>query len=57
MQYDNGDVYDGEWKNDKKSGQGRVDEEGIGVLKYGDGEKYEGQWRDDQRSGKGSLPQ
>lgn len=35
-----GDVYEGEWKEDKAHG--------FGVYYYADGAKYEGEWRDDK---------
>jgi hypothetical protein len=45
MQYENNDKYNGEWKEDKKQGQG--------VCQYADGDKYEGGWEDNKRSGEG----
>lgn len=50
--YSNGDVYDGDWREDRKEGNG------IGVVKVGrmvykNGDCYEGQWSDDMRNGKG----
>ena len=35
--YPNGDIYQGEWLNDLKDGQG--------VLKYADGHIYDGTWK------------
>ena len=35
----NGDIYEGEWKEDKRHG--------YGVLLKSDGGKYEGNWKDD----------
>jgi len=44
--YLNGDVYDGEWKNDKKHG--------IGTQTFKEkGDKYEGMWRENKMDGKG----
>lgn len=40
-------VYDGEWKEDKRSGQG--------VLIWEDGKKYDGKWKEDQINGKGAM--
>ena len=42
-----GDKYVGEWKDDKKHGQG--------TYNYAGGEKYVGEWRDNERHGKGTL--
>ncbi len=39
--------YWGEWKDDKRSGQG--------IYNWGNGLKYEGQWEDDKRNGEGTL--
>lgn len=44
--YLNGDIYDGEWKYDKKHG--------YGVYTFLDkGSKYEGTWKEDKMDGKG----
>ena len=46
--YINGDVYDGEWKADKRHGHG--------TYTYADtGSRYVGSWRDGQRNGHGEL--
>jgi len=45
MQYHNGDVYEGQWNNDDKTGYGK--------MTYEDGDNYEGQWRNNERDGKG----
>jgi hypothetical protein len=45
MQYSNGDVYEGQWKNDDRTGYGK--------LNYVSGNKYEGQWNNNERDGKG----
>ena len=37
--YSNGDMYDGEWSNDKKNG--------IGKYTLNDGSEIEGEWKDD----------
>lgn len=42
-----GDVYDGEWKDDKMHGKGE--------RRYANGEVYDGEWKDDERNGKGVL--
>lgn len=47
MHYSNGDVYIGEWKNNKK--------DGIGVYSYASGDKYEGEYRYGIRHGQGSY--
>jgi hypothetical protein len=65
----NGDVYDGDWSNDKPNGMGiyTFKDSGaryIGMMKDGkrhgygtyifkDNSKYEGEWRHDSRCGKG----
>ena len=43
--YANGDVYEGEWKSDRR--------EGHGTCKYSSGEWYEGMWKADKRDGNG----
>jgi len=35
MIYNNGDIYDGNWKNDLK--------EGKGIMKYNNGDEYNGE--------------
>lgn len=39
--------YDGEWKNDKKSGKG--------VYTHGPKERYEGDWDNDMKNGHGKV--
>jgi hypothetical protein len=41
----NGDVYEGEFKNDERNGKG--------VYKYSNGGVFEGEWKDGHRQGKG----
>ena len=53
MVYDKGYVYDGEWKNGLKNGQGIMDYT-IAHSAY-KGEIYEGGWVDGKRSGQGTL--
>ena len=43
--YENGNQYEGEYKDDKRNGHG--------VLTYPDGEQYEGEWKDDKMNGYG----
>lgn len=43
--WDNGDKYEGEWKNYKFNG--------FGTYTWKDGGKYEGEWKDDKPNGKG----
>lgn len=45
--YRNGDVYDGEWRDNQKCGQG--------VMRYSGGDIYSGEWVNDQRHGYGIL--
>lgn len=43
---DNGDIYEGEWKNGKKCG--------LGTLRYAEGDVYEGHWKDGKKDGHGT---
>jgi hypothetical protein len=43
--YDNGDIYEGEWKNGRKHGKG--------TMNYADGKKYTGVWVNDEKTGQG----
>lgn len=43
MTYFNGDTYEGEWKNSKKSG--------IGKYTFREGGVYEGCWDEDEKNG------
>ena len=45
MIYNNGDKYEGGFKNDLK--------EGKGIYYYNNGNKYEGEFKNDLREGKG----
>ena len=47
MTYANGDVYEGEWNDDVKSGNG--------IMKYANGDVYEGEWEYNQQSGNGVM--
>jgi hypothetical protein len=47
IKYDNGDVYDGEVKDGKRHGKGK--------MIYSDNMVYEGEWNDDNRKGRGKL--
>ena len=40
-----GDVYEGEYRNNKRHG--------FGEMKYGNGQIYRGQWKDNQKDGSG----
>ena len=63
-------IYEGEWKDGERHGQGTYDDNagsvyigewkydersGEGIQIYPDGSKYEGQWENDQRNGQGIL--
>lgn len=48
MKYNSGNVYDGEWLNDKKNGNGVMNW-------FTENQKYEGEWKDDQQHGLGSY--
>jgi len=49
--YENGDKYEGEWKDDKRSG--------VGIYTFGEGEfegdKYVGEWNNDMTNGHGTY--
>ena len=45
--FPNGNKYDGEWENDKMSGQG--------TFTFSNGEKYVGQFKDGKRNGEGTF--
>ncbi len=47
MKYNTGEVYEGNWKNDKKHG--------IGKFKYKNGDVYEGNWENDKKHGNGKM--
>jgi hypothetical protein len=45
FKFDDGNAYDGEWRNDKMHGHG--------IMTRASGNRYEGDWRDDKRHGRG----
>jgi len=45
--FDDGQVYEGEWRDGKRNGKG--------TNTWPDGNKYEGDWKDDKVEGKGIL--
>lgn len=47
MVYKNGDVYEGNWSNNKR--------EGFGVYLYSNGDVYSGNWLDSKPSGQGKM--
>ena len=47
VEYNNGDKYDGNWKDGKRNG--------FGSMYYNNGEKYIGYWKNDKRNGLGSM--
>merc|ERR1719424_2381538 len=58
--YADGNVYDGEWKADKKEGLGVFrlasaagEREGRGVVRYASGNVYEGEWKAGLPEGRG----
>ncbi len=53
--WDNGDKYVGEWKNDKKHGQGTFTVGNLGAQGINAGDKYVGKWRDDKKYGQGTY--
>ena len=48
----NGDKYVGEWKDDKKNGQGAYT---FGNQSQWAGDKYVGEWKDDEMNGQGTA--
>ncbi|XP_077398397.1 MORN repeat-containing protein 3-like isoform X2 [Vanacampus margaritifer] len=63
-------VYEGQWREDQRSGWGRMlfgdgdvyegewtsdKEHGLGIRRYANGNWYEGSWRDGEKSGNGKL--
>ncbi len=71
MEYENGDKYDGEWKDGKHHGLGTMTyadgreytgmwKDGIhhglmGIMTYADGSIYNGKWKDGKRHGWGRM--
>jgi hypothetical protein len=68
--YADGNIYEGEWKDDKRNGRGKYtkvngnvyegewkDDKRSGRGKYtkANGKIYEGEWKDDKRNGRGKL--
>ena len=49
IEYDGGDVYEGETRNGKRHGKGK--------YTWADGDTYEGDWKDGKRCGRGKLIQ
>jgi hypothetical protein len=47
MTYANGDIYEGQWIDDRRYGQG--------TMTYANGDKYEGEWRFDERHRQGTM--
>ena len=45
--FNNGDVYEGQWKDGKQNG--------IGTYTFKSGDVYEGQWKDDKQNGIGTY--
>ena len=45
--FSNGDIYDGEWKNDIRDAQG--------TQIYANGDIYSGKWKDDMKNGQGTF--
>ena len=47
-----GDIYNGDWKNDKMTGEGK-EILYIGIMSYFNGANYDGEWKDNLRHGYG----
>lgn len=57
MKYNNGEVYDGRWIEDKREGKGNFSLKSAGVMNYEDGTKYDGEWKNDQKAAKSTRAQ
>jgi len=70
LYFSNGDIYEGEWKNQYREGEGIITFangefysgdfvkgkfEGFGTLKMNNGDQYAGNWQQDQMHGKGTY--
>lgn len=55
LNYINGDKYDGDWTDDKKGPNGRMNFNGVGMQFYANGDKYDGQWENEVVQGKGKV--
>jgi hypothetical protein len=44
---DNGNSYEGDWKNDKR--------DGLGIARYSSGDVYDGEWKRGKRQGHGVM--
>ena len=66
--FNNGDIYEGDWKNDNRTGKGiyyfksgnryegdfkNGKKEGKGIFYYNNGNRYEGDFKNDKYEGKG----
>jgi hypothetical protein len=47
MKYANGDVYEGNFKEGKMEGNGK--------MRFGNGKRYDGEWKNNKRDGIGST--
>lgn len=54
MYYEDGSTYEGEWKNDKRNGEGSSCFEFLGVFNDANKDKYEGEWANDKKNGRGT---
>ena len=54
MYFINDDVYEGQFKNDKESGDGIISYYILGIYTYSNGDKYEGQLRNGMKHGNGN---
>jgi len=51
----NGDTYDGDWRENKKCGEGILNSKAIGTMSYNNNDKYKGEWSNDQKNGPGNF--
>jgi len=67
---EDGNIYNGDWLNDNKNGEGRMiysnddvyfgdwlndKKNGIGIMSYANHDIYEGNWKDDKKNGNGKM--
>lgn len=53
MLYENGESYEGQWRDDKREGRGILLGNWLGVSRTAGNDVYDGQWRGDMKNGEG----